>query len=457
VTDSVKWPAAAHDLRAELRLLEDAGLLTRVRRRADPRFQIAALARACETGPALLFEAVTDSRHPVVINTQASRAMIAASFGVQVDQVARRYAHALRNPVAPVLVADGPVQEEVLAGESLDLAAELPVLTHHEGDAGPYLTTGVVIAEDRELGVRNLSYHRMQLRGGNETGMVVVQRHLHRLLDRAESAGRALPVAVVLGLSAAVRLAAATSGSATPFGFDELGIAGALQNRSLPLVQCRTIPVCVPADAEIVLEGEIVPGRWEDEGPFAEFDGEYESEPARVFRVTALTRRRDAMYQGLTSGAREQLNIMGLPNEGVLFGAIRAVLPGLRDVRVTLGGLRKFHAIVSVDKQHDGDGMDAIVAAFAGHRDLKHVIVVDGDVSPHDSAAVERAIATHVQASRDMVVIPGGRGNPVDRSLRAGGVTDRVGVDATRPLGSSGDTPRAVIPGAEHMVLSDWL
>lgn len=448
---------AAHNLRDELALLDRAGLLARVRREADPRFQIAALARACETGPALVFESVLGSRHPVVINTQASREMIATSFRVGTGQVAQRYANALRNPVAPVIVPGGPVQEEVLVGEELDLGAELPVLTHHERDNGPYITTGVVIAEDRELGVRNLSYHRMQLRGGNETGIVIVQRHLHRLLQRAESAGRALPVAVVLGLDAATRLAAATSGSAAPFGFDEMGIVGALQNRQLPLVACRTVPVHVPAEAEIVLEGEIVQGRWEDEGPFAEFDGEYESEPARVFRATALTRRRDAIYQGLTSGSREQLNIMGLPNEGVLFGAIRAVLPGLRDVRVTLGGLRKFHAIVSIDKQHDGDGMDAIVAAFAGHRDLKHVVVVDADVSPHDSAAVERAIATRVQGSRDLVVIPGGRGNPVDRSLREGGVTDRVGIDATRPLDSAGERPRAVVPGADEIRPADWL
>lgn len=443
---------AAVGLREELQRLESAGRLRRVGAEVSPRFEVCAYAAESGEDRAVLFERVAGSAHRVAMNTTASREVIATSLGVAPQDMAERYLDALSRPVAPIprpaSPDPAPAQEIVYLGDEIDLLAQLPILTHHEHDGGPYITSGVVIGEHK--GVRNLSYHRMQVRGPRESGIVVVQRHLHRMLDVADAEHRPLPVAIALGLDAGMYLAAATSGSAAPYGFDELGIVGALRGAPVELVPGKTVPIGVPSCAEIVLEGHILPNTLADEGPFAEFDGNYESGQERVFRATALTMRRGAIYHGLVSGSVSQLNIMGLPNEAVILRAIRAVVPTVGKVHVTLGGLRKFHAIVSLEKRIEGDPGDAIIAAFAGHRDLKQVTIVDHDVDVFDSAAVERALAINFQPDRDLHLFTRGRGNPVDRSLDADGMTSRMGLDATRPCGAEAALP-AVIPGRDQV------
>ncbi|WP_348538171.1 hypothetical protein [Nocardia carnea] len=148
---------------------------------------------------------------------------------------------------------------------------------------------------------------------------------------------------------------------------------------------------------------------------------------------------------------------MGLPNEPAMLTAMRGGITGVRAINVTQGGLHKFHVIVSVDKQHEGDGKDAIVAAFAAHRDVKLVVVVDHDVDPFDPVAVERAVATWFRADEDLIVITGGKGNPVDKLLTAAGTTTRMGMDATAPLAHTSTDGRAAIPGAAQIDLADWL
>jgi 2,5-furandicarboxylate decarboxylase 1 len=444
---------AAKGIREELERFRSAGLLVEVQRAVSPRFEACAVASRLD-GRAVLFNDVGGLGR-AVMNTTSNRSQVAVSLGVGPSGIAERYLEALTRPLAPSTTEEpAPCHEMVYTGDDVDLLTQLPILTHHEGDGGAYITAGVAFAEHD--GVRNLSYHRMQVRSARETGMVVVQRHLHRMLDVADAANEPFPVAIVLGLDAGMLLAAATSGSAAPYGFDELGIVGRLRDEPVPLIRAKTIPVMVPADAEIVIEGHILPRHEAPEGPFAEFDGSYESGGARVFRATALTTRRAPIYQGLISGSVAQLNIMGLPNEAVILSSVRSVVPSVRAVNVTLNGLRKFHAVVSLDKHTNGDGPDAIVAAFAGHRDLKHVVVVNADVDPFDPAAVERALATSFQADTDLHVFRGGRANPVDRSGKADGTTARMGLDATRPLGTA-IRQVATVPGRDELDLAKYV
>ncbi|HEX5512445.1 MAG TPA: UbiD family decarboxylase [Actinomycetales bacterium] len=455
------WPdTAAATLREQLDRLEAFGQLQHVDVVTDPRFEVAAVAqRASRGGPALRFRQIKGHQLDVVLGTDATRERIGLTLGVPPSEVASRYLEALTSPIAPVVQASGPVKEVVRIGDDVDVLSELPVLTHFEHDGGPYITSGIVVAEDPETGVRNVSYHRMQVCGPTDLRIVIVPRHLHAMQQKAEERGEALPVAVVLGVDSAVRLAAGTSGSVIPLGFDELAIAGALKGRPEQMVRCETSDVHVPANAEIVIEGEILPGVRADEGPFAEFAGTYKPVAKKhVFRATAMTRRKDAIYQGLVTGTSEQLLLMGLPNEPVMTKAIRGVVPGVRDVHVTSGGLHKFHAIVSLEQRHAGDSKDAIIAAFASHRDVKLVTVVDHDVDPYDLDDVERAVAINFQAARDLVLVDGGKGNPVDHSLRAGGTTSRMGIDATRSFGDSSQRHvRAVIPGASEISLAHYL
>lgn len=256
-----------------------------------------------------------------------------------------------------------------------------------------------------------------------------------------------MPVVAIVGCETAMRLAAATWGGQIPLGYDELGLAGALRGAPVELAQALSIPGLVPALAEFVLEGEILPGAHGREGPFAECTGHY-SRPADrpVVRVTALTHRAQPLYQDLLVGSDEHLLLQGLPQELVLHTALRAMFPGLRGVNVTAGGCGKFHAVVSLQKQRQGDGKEAILAAFATCRDLKHVVVVDDDVDPFDAREVEWATATRFQADRDLVIISGACGNEIDPSARDG-VAAKMGMDATQRPADGVGSPRTRIPG----------
>lgn len=445
------------NFREQVDFLEARGDLVRIRKTVDPRFEVAAVATRMDPGPALLFEDVAGHDLPVVIGTDGDRQRIASSLGVSTMDLAQHYADAIAHPIAPEFVETGPVKE-VVRTTDIDLEAEMPVLTHYERDGGPYLTTGIVVAEDQERGVRNLSYHRLQVTGPDEMRGLLLPRHLRRMLEAAEAQDRPVPVAIVLGMDSAQRLAAATWGSSIPLGFDELGIAGALKGAPERLVRCETVPVHVPADAEIVIEAEIEPGVRLPEGPFAEYTGNYGRETkSPVFRVKAITRRTDALCQSLVAFTSEHHNLLGMPYEPVVLSTLRGMLPDTEAVHITPGGCGKFHAVVRIRKRHQGDGKDAIIAALYAVRDIKHVTVVDDDVDPFNSRDVEWAVATRFRADRDLVVIEGGKGNELDPSVGEDVITAKLGMDATKPLGAAGRFEKVRVPGAADLDLSQYL
>lgn len=449
-------PEAVRDLREQIAWLEARGELQRIRRPVDPRFEIAALAQRLEGGPALLFENVKGYDLPVVLGTDNDRRRIAAALGSDNRGLIDHYLRAIAQPLAPVEVADGPVHE-VVRTEGIDLLRDLPVLTHYERDGGPYITTGVSFAEDRTRGIRNLSYQRLQVAGPDELRVLVLPRHLWALYRQAEAEDRPLPLAIVLGLDGAVRLAAATWGSTVPPELDELAIAGALKGRPEPVVRCVTCDIRVPANAEIVLECELLPHIRKPEGPFAEFTGTYGPVADNpVLRVRAVCRRRDAIYQGLLTFSAEHHLLLGLPYEPTVLKQVRGYVPGARAVHITPAGCGKFHAVVQIEKRHDGDGKDAILAGLYAVRDIKLVTVVDADVDPFDPRDVEWAVSTRFQADRDLVVIAGAKGNELDPSCPAPGITAKMGIDATMPLDRAARFEKVRIPGAAELHPQDY-
>lgn len=445
------------NFREQVDFLEARGELLRVKKAVDPQFEVAAVASRMDPGPALLFENVKGHSLPVVIGTDGDRGRIAASLGVTTLHLAERYADAVANPLAPTYVETGPVKE-VIRTEDIDLQAEIPVLTHYERDGGPYLTTGIVVAEDPERGIRNLSYHRLQVTGPDEMRGLIVPRHLRRMLETAETEGRPVPVAIVLGMDSAQRLAAATWGSAIPLGFDELSIAGALKGAPEALVRCETIPVHVPAQAEIVIEAEIQPGLRLPEGPFAEFTGNYgQCTTSPVFRIRAITRRSDALCQSLVAFTSEHHNLLGLPYEPVVLSTLRGMLPDTEAVHITAGGCGKFHAVVRIRKRHEGDGKDAIIAALYAIRDIKLVTVVDDDVDPFNPRDVEWAVSTRFRADRDLVLVEGAKGNELDPSTGGSALTSKLGMDATKPLDQAERFEKVRVPGADDLDLTSYV
>lgn len=443
--------------RDQLAFVEAAGEVKRISRGVTAKFEIAALAKRVDPGPVLMFENVDDYDMPVVVGMDSTRSRIAMALGTSRAGLIDTYAAALKNPLPPVHVDKGPVKERIVLGEDIDLLRDLPVLTHYAEDGGPYITTGLVVAEDPAQGIRNVSYHRLQVTGPRELRILLLPRHLKRMYAEAESRNEELPIAIVIGCDTAQRLAGATWGASIPLGLDEFSISGAFKGLPEQLIQCETSGVRVPANAEIIIEGAILPGQRGEEGMFAEFSGNYGPKTqAPLIRVDAITRREDAIYQGLVAFTTEHLHLLGLPYEPVVRDAVRQVLPHTGGVHVTPGGCGKFHVVVQIDKKHEADGRDAIRAAFNAIRDIKMVTVVDSDVDPFDSRDVEWAVATRFQADRDLIILERSWGNLLDPSTKGTQMTAKMGLDATRPLAGGERFIKAVVPGSDTIEPADY-
>lgn len=411
-------------LREFIRLAEQAGRLARIDREVDRHLELAAVAADLD-GQAVLFRRVKGYDIPVLVGVCSDRELIARSLGVDRRNLLATLAGALAHPVPPEIVERAPSQEVVESNVNLDA---LPILTHIPGDGGPYITSGVAIIRDPDFG-RNMSFHRLMQIGPNRFAARVVEGR-GTATALAKTGGR-LDVAICIGVSPAVLLAAAMS---PPKGVDELGIANALS--PTPLVRCKTLDLEVPAEAEFVLEGHFT-GEFAAEGPFIDLTETWDivrQQP--VVEIGCITHRRDPIYHALLPGKSEHKVLMGMPREPTIFAEVGKVAECL-DVLITPGGTSWLHAVVQIRKRREDDGKRAIEAAFRGHGSLKHVVVVDEDVDIHSPADVEWAIATRFQAARDLVVLADQPGSSLDPSARhvpgQKTRTDKMGLDATIP------------------------
>ena len=430
-------PVLDTSFRGALGRLRAAGRLRTLNREADPDYEIASLMKRLDGAEALLFPQVKGHRIPVLGNLLCSQANCEAAFGVGYRQIREFVARALGNPVPPQRVDNAPCQEHVRT-QDFDIGRMLPVLRHTEADSGRFITAGIVVVQDPETGVYNASYHRLQLLGPRRTAIKLdFGRHLRAAYERAQRVKKDLPIAVCLGTDLAVHYTAATMGAQMPESADELAVAGGLRGSPLPVVRCVTSDLHVPAETEIVLEGRL---RWEGtvrEGPFAEFIGYLSPEgDAPVFEATALTHRADPIYPAINGYGRETVMLRKYVMEASLLKALQASVPIIHDAEMTAGGLHRFIAVISVRKtssQQDGLERNAILAAFATLKDLDLVIAVDDDIDIRDPADVEYALATRMEASRDVFIVPAARGHEYVRAGRAG-VVAKMGIDATVPF-----------------------
>ncbi len=433
--------------RAAIRTLDRAGRMVHVHDRLDPYLEVAAFVRHHDGDRALFFERVGDYTMPVCANLLASHANILTVFGLDVHGVRAAVERGIQRPLRPRLLEAGPCQE-VVVREGIDLERMLPVLHHMPGDAGKFFTASVVIARDPETGVRNASFHRLQLLGGNETALKLdLGRHLRLLYGKAQRKAEALPLAVVIGGDLSLTFAAGSMGAHIPLDRDELEMASGLRGAPLELVRCRTVDLEVPAESEIVLEGELLPDRTVIEGPFLEFIGLYaEAGPSPVFRVQAVTHRRDPIYYAVAGG---EVRLLRKPlMEAGILRTVRNAVPMVQDVELTPGGMCRFHLVMSVRKERpedEGLQRNAIFAAISALKDLDLVIVVDDDIDIRDPRAVEWALAMRFEASRDLILLPGARGHEYVPASD-GGVRTKVGIDATVPFGELDRFRRVPLP-----------
>ena len=350
-----------------------------------------------------------------------------ASYGEIEEKLQRGIDH----PIPPSYVETAAHKQVIQTGDEVDLF-RLPVPMSSIYDGGPMITAGVTIARDPEYGI-NSGIYRFMVKEKNLTGIDIVTPNNMRLFaQRAYEAGRPCPISISIGTHPFEIMG---SGFRAPLGVDEMAIAGGIRGAPVELAQCETIDLPCLADAEIVLEGEILPTGWTHaRGPLRRVhaaDGRAALEP--VVRVKAVTLRRDAIYYALHMPWENTW--LAAPTR---YAAIRRALKNagvqVKDINVTLGGCAFWHAIISIRKQA-GEGKNALLAALSV-MDLKHVVVVDDDIDVFNAIDVEWAIATRVQGDRDVIVIPGARAKPLDPSLAVTppGVVPtgaKVGIDAT--------------------------
>jgi 2,5-furandicarboxylate decarboxylase 1 len=396
------------------------------------RHQLAAIAKRFDGHRATLFPKPDGHPVPVVSGLVSNRAWIADAMGVEPHEVLTRFQRAALNPIPWEEVRSAPVQE--IVHRSIDLAKLLPLPVHNEHDSGAYITAGLLIARNPRTGVQNVSIHRCQLSGANRLGVLLLPRHTNMFFEMAEQGGASLDVAIVIGVDPLTLLA---SQAIAPIDYDELGIAGALQERALPVVKCITNDLRVPAESEIVIEGRLLPGVREPEGPFGEFPQYYgERGDRQVVEIDAVTQRKDAIFHTIIGGGLEHLLLGCIPREATLLAHLQRSFPNVRDVHLSLGGVCRYHLYVQIAKRQEGEGKNIMLGAFAGHYDVKQVIVVDDDVDIHNPAEVEWAVATRFQADRDLVIVTDSQGSKLDPSAR-NGVGAKMGLDATKPLSAS--------------------
>ncbi len=390
-------------------------------------------ALVAQSEKALLFKNVTGYSMPVVSGLLQSRNRIALGMGVAYDNIADNLGKAMDKPIAPKRITNAPVKEIIHTGKKVNLY-DLPVPVFSIMDGGPMITGGVVIAEDPEFGI-NAGIYRLMLKERNTTGIdIVTPNNMRRFAERALAKKKPLPISISIGTHPYELVASTFKAN---LGVNELTFAGGLRNEPLRLADGETVPVPCIADAEIVLEGEIVPEGWvHPEGPFCEFNrlmGGMHMNP-RV-RIKSIMHRKDAMYYALQMPWE---NIwMSAP---IYEAAARRVLfeAGVQTkaINVTPGGCCHWHIVASI-KKVPGDGKNAIMALLS-IADIKHVTIVDDDIDVFDPVDVEWAVATRVQADRDVVIVSNARSKPLDPSLPLpilGKVptTAKMGIDATIP------------------------
>ena len=369
--------------------------------------------------------------HRAVGNLWASRKRIEQALRSSSEELSARMLEAMSSPTPPQEVDRAPFEENMLT--EFDLR-ESAIPKFFEGDGGRYITAGVVIAEYG--GKKNMSFHRLMLIGENRLAVRVVPRHLHALHRKAKANGEELKVAVAIGLCPSILLSAAMTAE---LGTDELAIANTLRQLCLgEPVAVRRIEngLLVPAYSEYVLEGRLT-DELTEEGPFVDITGT--QDPVRkqpVLEVDRIYHRDEAIFQIIMPASNEHYLMMGMPREPVVKKAVSVAVPEVHSVRLTEGGCCWLHGVISITKQKEGDGKNAILAALGAHTSMKLVVVVDDDIDVYDDYAVEWAIATRFQADKDLVVVQNARGSSLDPSAEE--TTAKMGIDATKPIGGAG-------------------
>lgn len=435
--------------------IDDLGddLLT-VREELNPRFEIAAVLRELgSSDPAVMFD--SPRGYPgvrVCGNLIGRRERIARALDTDAEHLAAAYLARKSQSIAPQTFRGAAPVKEVVHDGPAELLSLLPVLTHYEKDAAPFITSGVVFARDPETGRRAMGIHRMMVHGGNRLGVFLANPPLSLFHARAEAEGKALEVAVVLGLEPATLVASVVKTGAQ--GPDKVEIAGALRNAPLELVRAETVDVEVPAHAEVVIEGRVLPDVRQTEGPFGENTGYYFSNVSPVIEVSAITHRHDFIYPGLCPWTADVDTLLSLAGGTELLWQLQHHVNGVIDLEM-IGGTIGFNAVIATRDCSPGQVRRVINLALALDTRLKMVTVVDDDIDIRSPREVSWAIATRYQPDGDTVVVEDTEAYVIDPSAAERGRGSKIGFDATKGTGREFEkvrVPEAAVKKARSLL-----
>lgn len=450
------------DLRSFLLMLQNENELVHVKRDVNPEYEIAAVTARLDGKQAVIFEKVRGSKSRVVSNVVSTPRRFYLALGgtshkaneADVNKnIHARVTEALHSLSEPARTQDPALFEENSSRNLYDL----PIVTHFEKDAGPFITSSIVFSENQENGKQNQSTHRLLRLDDHHMAIRMVEgRHLHKCFTYARDHGEDLKIAVGIGVHPAVNIAAAYQAA---YGVDEMLIANSLLEGKLILSKTSYSQVYVPSHAEIVLEGRILTDKTHEEW-MVEMLRTYDFKRKQpVFELERIMFRDNAIYHDILPGYAEHRLLMGLPVEAKMYEYIKNVVPTTQSVHLTDGGSNWLSAVIQISKRLEGEPKNALLAAFTAHPSLKMAIVVDDDISPIDPIAVEYAIATRCQADRDFIMIPNVKGSSLDPSSDQDNLlTTKVGIDATATIHKSKERFEiAKIPGEENVKLSNYL
>ena len=389
---------------------------------------------------AVLFRAAGPEKAQVVGNVLGGRRRLALAFGVAESELRAEVSRRLIDPIPPVIVSSSvaPVHQIVWTGAQADFT-KLPVHLQHSEDGAPYISASIDITRSFDGNKRNVGYRRMMLRGRNEAGIdLIAPSDLRALYAEYVKRKERMPIAFVVGSHPADAVAATAM---SPID-DEVALMGGLRGAPVPLVKCTTIDAMVPADAEVVLEGYLDERGWaEKEGPYGEYLGYYgHMKTNPVFRLTAITMRRDALFQTITIGGRrldftDTAQLVALRTETAAWSALLTAVREPLAVYATPSSGGMFNLRLSLRQRYPGEVRNAISAVMGSNADVKHVFAVDEDIDIYSDAQMEWALATRFQADRDLIVASGYRTIPLDPSMRDGRTGAKAGFDLTFPFG----------------------
>lgn len=394
--------------------------------------------RPTKRGPALMFNQVEG--HPdarILIGLLADRERVGLLLGEDPRRLGFLLNEAVQHPIAPVTVpGDGAPCRQVIhrAGDpDFDIRKLVPAPTNTPEDAGPYITMGMCYASDPETGESDITIHRLCLQGPDTISMYFVpgSRHLGVFREKAEKLGRPLPISISVGVDPAIEIASCFEPPTTPLGYNELGVAGAIRGQAVELTDCLTVPEKCIANAEYVIEGELLPDTYVREDvntntgkAMPEFPGYTGAANPQVplIRVKAVTHRLHPIMQTCIGPSEEHVNMAGIPTEASIIQMIEKAMPGrLHNVYCHPSGGGKYMAILQFEKKaqsDEGRQRQAALLAFAAFSELKHVILVDEDVDIFDTNDVLFALNTRYQGDIDTIFIPGVRCHPLDPSQK---------------------------------------